>query len=600
MLRQLRSGGKRVKLIWWILIIVTIVTFVFLFGAGYEATTQVNATGAVGTVNGKKIGREEWAAAVAEQRAQFRARFGVDPADRDARGVELQAWRNLVARRLFEAEARREGIGVSQREIVLAMQTSPPAVITGAEAFQTNGQFDPQKYAAALRDPSNNWAGVEELLREQLPVRKFQERMISSVKLSEPELLQTFHDRFDRAIASVLFVPGVADTGEAPPTEADLQRAYDKYKNRFSTAARTQLEMLVVPKAISESEIAVAREAAQGFANRARAGEDWNGLVRDYSELQTGVEGGVVDRVFQPAEFGPEMGPRMAAMKVGEISDPLRDGTRYIVFKLMERTAATPAAPLGLKVGQLVVKIRPDEDKIQKQFEDLIALRKRAQAAGLGTAAAEKGLATTTSELYNASNTPQALFDVPEAADWGLGAKQDEVSPVFQGADDFVIVQVKVQQPAGIVPRERVGEMLRQVAQIDARVEKAKPTADRVAAALQAGQTLEQAAVSNGLFPQRIENLTRRQPDPRVAAAPEFVGALFGSAPGRTIGPVRGLNGWYFGRLESLAVADTALYSQQKGQISNEILQQRQQTFFSELIQSLRGKAKVSDLRAQN
>lgn len=604
MLRFLRGANKRTKTIWWILIVVTVVTFVggfvFLLGADLTGSGRARAAGAVGTVDGRKISRDEWLAAVAEQTAQFRSRFGADPADRDARGVELQAWRNLVARRLFEAQARREGIDVTPQEIVIAMQTSPPAVVTGSPAFQTNGEFDPQKYAAALRDPSNNWAGVEELLRQQLPVRKFQERVFSSVKLSEPELIEAFHDRQDRAVATVVFVAGRADSGEAPPGEADLQRVYEKYRSRFSTAARTQLEVLMVPKAIGESEVSVAREAAQGYANRARAGEDWNSLVRDYSEMATGNEGGVVDRVFQPAEFGPEMGPRMTTMKVGDISDPMRDGTRFIVFKLVERTAATPTAAPGLKVGQLVVKIRPDEESIRKQYEDLEALRGRARAVGLGTAAAEKGLATTTTEFYNLSNTPQALFDVPDAADWGLGAKPGAVSPVFEGSDDFTIVQVKVQQAAGIVPRDRVGEMLRQIAQVDARVERAKPAADAIAQALGAGRTLEQAAQANGLVAQRIENLTRRQPDPRVAAAPEFVGALFAATPGRAIGPVRGLNGWYFGRLESVAVADTAQFREVKGQISNEILQRRQQTFFTELMMGLRSQARVVDLRHGN
>lgn len=598
MLRFLREGNKRVKVVWWILIVITVVTFVFMFGAGFDSLNAPRATGVVGSVDGHDITSNELAAAIEEQRARFKAQFKVDPADRDAKGVETQAWRSLVSRRLLEQQAKKEGIQVSPREILIAMQTSPPAVITTAAAFQTNGQFDPQKYAAALRDPGNNWSGVEDMLRQQLPVRKLQERLLSSVKLSEPELLQAFHDRFDRAIATVVFVPGVTDTGEAPPTEADLQRVYEKYKNRFATSARTQLEMLVVPKSISDSEVNVAKETAQGFANRARAGEDWNALVRDYSDLQTGSEGGAVDRVFQPMEFGPEMGPKMATMQVGEISEPMRDGTRFIVFKVLERPAAAPAQPAGLKVGQLVVKIRPNEDQIQKQREELIAVRKRAVASGLGTAAAEKALPTSTSEFYNTSNTPQALIDVPEAADWGLGAKLNAVSPLFEGTDEFAIVQVKVQQPAGIVPRDRVGETLRQIAQVDARVERARTTADAIASGLQSGQPLEQAALARGFAPQRIENLTRRQPDPRVAAAPEFVGALFAGPPGKSIGPVRGLNGWYFGRLEGVAVADTAMYAQAKGQISNEIMQQRQQTFFNELIASLRNKAKITDFRA--
>src|SRR5258707_345693 len=37
MLRFLRSGSKRTKLIWWLLTIITIFTFVILFGTGAQA-----------------------------------------------------------------------------------------------------------------------------------------------------------------------------------------------------------------------------------------------------------------------------------------------------------------------------------------------------------------------------------------------------------------------------------------------------------------------------------------------------------------------------------------------------------------------------------
>jgi parvulin-like peptidyl-prolyl isomerase len=64
------------------------------------------------------------------------------------------------------------------------------------------------------------------------------------------------------------------------------------------------------------------------------------------------------------------------------------------------------------------------------------------------------------------------------------------------------------------------------------------------------------------------------------------------------IGPVRGLNGWYFARLDQLTPADTASFAKLKGQISTDILQRRQQNFFVGYLTALRSKAKVEDLRS--
>ena len=69
------------------------------------------------------------------------------------------------------------------------------------------------------------------------------------------------------------------------------------------------------------------------------------------------------------------------------------------------------------------------------------------------------------------------------------------------------------------------------------------------------------------------------------------------SAPGKVVGPVRGQNGWYFGRLEQVTVADTALYNAQKGAITSEILQRRQQQFLMGYLSDVRGKARVEDHR---
>src|SRR6266436_5515995 len=64
MLRFLRMGNKRTKMVWWVLIVVTVVTFlggfVFLFGAGFDSTRSARISGAIGTVNGTSISREEY------------------------------------------------------------------------------------------------------------------------------------------------------------------------------------------------------------------------------------------------------------------------------------------------------------------------------------------------------------------------------------------------------------------------------------------------------------------------------------------------------------------------------------------------------------
>jgi peptidyl-prolyl cis-trans isomerase D len=602
MLGFLRGATHHTKAIWWVLIFLTggsfLIGFVFLLGSGLGTGPGSNKLGTLGSVNGQRITLDEYQAAINNQRESYKRQYGSEPADRDERMVQVQAWRGLVMEKLLTVEAKRLGIPAHDKEVVLTLESSPPAQLANQPVFQTDGKFDPAKYQQALRDPKNNWGPFEEMTRQQLPVKKLQERLMSSIKLSEPELLEAFHDRYDKATVTVVQVPSAPDSAVSAPTEADIDRAYQQHKGRFMSEARVQLEVLIAPKQTGEEEMRAARELAQSLVSRARAGEDFATLCRDYSEGPNADKGGVVDRWFQPSEFGPEMGPRIAALNPGEVSDPFPDGTRFVAVKLIEKTPPAPPAGSALKIAQIVIKVRPNDATVNEQFAQLKKLRDRASRIGLGRAAAERGLATSRTEWFDLNGSPQALYGIPEAGDWGLTAKLNGVSQVFVGADEMGVVQVAARRTAGPAPREEITDALRQLARLDARVTKSQPAADAIAASVAAGRTLEASAQAAGLKTNKVEALTRDRPDPRLSGAPGFVGELFRATPGKVVGPVRGMNGWYFGRLDALASADTASFAALKGNLTTEILQRRQQSFLIGYLASVRNKARVEDHRA--
>jgi peptidyl-prolyl cis-trans isomerase D len=604
MLRFLRHKGKRAQTIWWVLIIITVVTFlggfVFILGSGFDSSSRARAAGAVGVVEGMEVSRIEFQNAVAEARENFVRQYGAEPGERDLKMIEVQAWRTITLQKLMDREARKLGISAGDPEVVMALKTNPPQSILNSPAFQTDGKFDVNKYQQVMMDRNNvaQVAAIEAMTREQLPTRKLQERLISSVKLSEPEIQAAYRDRFERLNATIAMIPG-SDAKVATPTDADLQRVYEKYKSRFSLGARTQVEALVVPKQFGDEEIRSARQLAQSLVDRARRGEDFASLARDYSEGPGAESGGVIDRVFQLTDFGQDYAPKIAALDTGQVTDPMQDGGRFLVLKLLSREA-TPQGTPGVRVAQIVVRIRPNPEQLRSQYESLVKLRNQAARGGLGKAAAEKGMPTVMTPFFDASNTPPQLFGAPEAADWALGAKKGAVSPVFEALDEFAIVQITAQVPAGIAPKEEITAQLRSLAEMDTKVEAAKAKADQMGASVKAGASLEQAAAAAGIETRRVDGVTRLQPDPSIASAPELVGALFGAQPGQVIGPIRAVNGWYFARVEEKFAADPALFQQVRSQLTQDLLQRRQQSFMTTYLMELRGKAKIKDLRGES
>ena len=600
MLNVLRAGGKRTKAIWWALIVITVVTFlggfVFLLGSGLSSGFSAKASGAVGTVNDEAVSRNEFMNTLGEQRANYKRQYGTDASDRDAKMLEVQAWRSLVYQRLLSQQAKSAGMSVGDAEVVLALKTTPPSMLQNEPSFQTNGQFDYAKYQQALSDPNNNWAPFEQLMREQLPTRKFQERLLASVKVSELELEDAFKQRFDRIDATIVQIPPDMG-GEAPKvTDADLDRVFAKNKGRFTASARTELEVLSVPKKYGEEEIRAAREMADGLARRARSGEDFALLARDYSEGPAADRGGVIDRAFSPSDFEPAIGAKVAALAPGDVADPFQDMSRFVIIRRLPPDSTTP--PGGLKIAQIVVRVRPNEEQTRAQFEQIRKWRAQAGRTGLGKVAAANGFATSTTGPYDIDNTPQQLYPVPEAADWGLTAKLKEVSPVFDGTDEYVVVQVIRQEPAGVAKRAEIEQPLRQFAEMEARVQRSKATADAVSQAVSQGRSLEEAAAAAGVGASRAAAFTRVSPDPRISNAPEVVGALFGSAPGKVVGPFETVNGWFLARVDQAVPADIAAFAAAKTQLMSELLERRQRAFLGSYLAELRQKAKIEDMRS--
>lgn len=605
MLRQFRSTGHHMKAIWWTLTIVTVVTFlggfVFIFGAGFDfGGGGRSSSGSLGSVDGEPITAQEYQNALQSQRDAFRRQYGSDPADRDEKSTEAQAWRGLVTQKIMDEQARKVGLKATDDEIVLAMKTSPPQELLNLPAFQTDGKFDPRKYQAALNDPNNTFWGVyEELVRQQLPSRKLQERLLSSIKLSQPELIQAYHDRFDRVAATIVMVAPDLQGKATPPTPADIERAYQEYKGRLNSGPRVDLEILMIPKKYGDEDVRAARQFAQTLVDRARRGDDFAQLAKDYSEGPAASTGGEINRPVQPAELGPELGKVVGALQPGQVSDPIAAEGRFVIFKLIDRVANPVAPEPALRLAQIVVRVRPSEGAVSSQYAELQKLRSRAMALkSLGTAATERGLQTARTGYFDMGSLPPVLASVPEAADWAFGAKLRQVSPIIEGTDGYLIAQVAQRHPGGPIPRDQLGETLRQIAEMDQRVNAVKPAADRIAQAVAQGQTLENAAKAAGQTPFAIADLTRATPDPRLGMAPDLIGRLFAARPGQTVGPVREPAGWFVARLDQKAEAPMdSTFMKIQGQLRTQILEQRQRSFFNGWLADLRMKAKIQDNR---
>jgi hypothetical protein len=400
--------------------------------------------------------------------------------------------------------------------------------------------------------------------------------------------------------AIVLQVPP-ADTGSSSGSEAELQKAYEKYRTLLAGPARTQLEVLAIPVQFSQDEIKAGMDKANQVYQRALSGENFTQLCRETSQGPNSDNGGTLERAVSPAEMGP-LGQTIATHKPGDILPPLRENSSILIFRILDpaRDSVARGTPAGqYRLAQITVKLSPSSDELRKLYDAADAIAKRAKAAGLGRAASEKGMATSKTPFFDLDHMPPQLYMAPEAADWGVANKKGAVSPVFQTPDEFVIASVAGQYAAGVPSRADIADQIKPVADADRRVELSKGRADQVAAAVHSGARLEDAARAAGLTVVPM-TMTRAEPDPRLGRAPEVQGALWGARPGQVVGPIRTLYGWFFGRVEAIGAPPDSLWNNEKfkGQLTSDILRRRQESFLTGYLAMLRSKAKIVDSRS--
>ena len=112
-----------------------------------------------------------------------------------------------------------------------------------------------------------------------------------------------------------------------------------------AAAATVSIELgqvlVPVPENSSPAEVAALQARAQSVADKARAGEDFAVLARDYSSAPESAQGGSLG--LRSAERYPELFTEATvALPVGAVAGPLRSGAGFHVLKVLAKSQGGP------------------------------------------------------------------------------------------------------------------------------------------------------------------------------------------------------------------------------------------------------------------
>jgi peptidyl-prolyl cis-trans isomerase SurA len=198
---------------------------------------------------------------------------------------------DMINRKLQMAAAKRAGMDVTEKEVSDAV-----------EDIMKRNSLDRRQFEAALA-------------KEGLTLEQYRAELKEQMTLSRV---------FNKFVRSGLTID-----------EGEIRAYYERNSNAFELPEEIRVRQILVkvPENAAQSRIASLQEKAEKASERARNGEDFLLLVREYSD-DAAPEGDL--GFMQRGQALPEIEQAAASLKPGEIAGPIRSSLGFHVIRLEE------------------------------------------------------------------------------------------------------------------------------------------------------------------------------------------------------------------------------------------------------------------------
>lgn len=596
MMRQMRAQTKWIMLVTAAAFVLLMVTQDFDFtGGGLGASL---AGGELGRVNGDAITYDEWIRVYRDMSAQ-QQRQSESLTNAQIRQMEDAAWEQVVAERLLQQEMERRGITVTEAEIRQAARTSPPPEFYQNEMFQTDGQFDIQKYHEFLSSPAADAQLLTQLelyYRDMIPRMKLFQQVVSGTYPPDSELWRQYQERNERA--TIRYIP--IDPAAVVPDEAvsvsdeEIADFHARNSDDFQRPARASVKLIALDRQTTEADTAAARDHATALRQRILDGEDFAEIAQaESADTGSAREGGSLG-TFNRGQMEPAFDEAVFSLPIGEVSEPVQTPFGFHLIRVDSReedeaTASHILVPIELR--------EEAEEKLLTQADSLDVLGRSLPLDAIGE---QLGLPVRTADLTPQLPSWPDVGNMQEGVDWAFDeiTELGEVSPVFESPQAYYVLELVNRSPARALTLEEASPTIRAHLTREKKLERARTIARELVDQVRAGGALDQVAESRQLSIEEAGPFTRMDFVPGLGSANPAIGTAFGLEPGQISGVIEADGNLFIIELVERQPADREAWEEQKEMQRRLITAQVEQQRMERFVGSLREDADVVDNRA--
>jgi parvulin-like peptidyl-prolyl isomerase len=572
---------------------------VFEWGMDYSGMGQ--RQNVVGSVNGREMSYDMFTEMFQNLYQAERSRSNQELTESQVANIRSMVWDRFVQQILLEEEMERLNITVSDSEIVYQIRHYPLQELRENPSFQTNGQFDWDKYYASFSNPEVPWYQIEEYYRSQvLPFQRLQDIISSTVRVSENEVYEEFVNNNQKVKIQYIEVPfSKFANPDRQVSEEDVEEYYNDNLSEFQQKQGRRMSYVTYPLTPTTKDSQRVMSEFEEIKNRLAAGEDFNELADEYSEdpaVKTNqgkydfFERGAMVKEFEDASFNG---------KVGTLVGPVETQFGQHLIKIEDKRVQDGKDQV--KVSHILLKIVPGPSTREKQESAGAFFAEDARMDGFTETATRENLEVKQTNFVEEDNQFVPVFGRNfQIYDFAFRNEIGAVSNLIETESGFHIFFLGEIREAGPRPLEEVKSIIESRLKTEMR----KAEARNFALALQ--EKIDQNNSFSQIVQQDEASVVRfdSTADFTIKASPRGIGlnnlfnaTAFSLEEGQISDMIETNRGIYWQQLLTKTEFDSAQFEIRKELLRGQLMSRKRNQAFTRWFEYLKENADIEDNR---
>ena len=567
---------------------------------------RVDPATAIGVVNGQKIPPDEFSRAVSARLEQIRD-GGRDLTDRDFEQSRNQVWDDYIRDILIYQSIDELDITVSDVEVLYHLQNIPPPFLVSDLAFQTDGQFDQEKYDQAINNPvGNEWGQIEQFMKSTyLPNIKLQEMINADVLITEADIWSSYIKQYvNYTIDGIHVTTNSVQDDVSDPTEDELFEEYTRRIDDFKREETRTLAVAAWEKKPSVEDTNRVLSNCSAIMDQLNTGSDFGELANVHTEdpgNQVSPDSGRGGNLgwFSRGQMVKPFEDAAFAASAGDIVGPVLSRFGYHIIQVNDQRTTDDKEELNASHILLKINMGPNTRDALKRKSTLFSYDASDPTIGFAAAVDSHQVDTkTASNITVGSSALRILGPFRNAVRFAYENQLDDISDPLENDRYFIVARLDSILPEGTHSFEQVEGQIKNSMNQDRLLDATKVLAEQLLDQFDQGATFQEIKDNNDnvdLVSGETKLLTRSFNS--FGRSNFLVGALLKARAGDVIGPISTTRGHGIVKVVDISGIDSSDFEIKRDVIYKNIQSQRQSENFQNWYQDLLDQAEIVDNR---